>query len=290
MTDRLVSDVTLARTSVESSGMTVRRPIVTIDHVTPANRVARTGPSISVLVSLNFPDMTDPVAELVRRFTSTAIQALDDLGCAWVVVDTSAPLPTVADTLRTEGILVLGGGDIDSEIYGVPGPVPHEYGVDRAADNFSMDVIRGAVDASIPILGVCRGAQLLNLAYGGTLVPDLADWTLHRGSYSAGLFIDEHVVVVEGTRLHEILGTTELTVRSGHHQAVDKVAPGLRLTAVADDGVTEGVEHPSAWAVGVQWHPEDSDGSGTDLDALFGALAEACREASRERGSRGVPR
>jgi putative glutamine amidotransferase len=254
-------------------------PVVTMDEVAPAGPRSTTGTAITVLVSLNFPDLTDPVAELVRRFTSTALQTLDELGCTWRVVDTSAALPPVADTLRTDGVLVLGGGDVDSEIYGVPGPVPHEYGVDPAADQFTMDVIRGAVDAAVPVLGVCRGSQLLNLAFGGSLVPDLRDWSLHRGDYSGGLFIDEDVTVLPGTRLHEILGSRRLTVRSGHHQAVDRVAPELRLAAVADDGVVEGVEHPSAWAVGVQWHPEDSDGTGDDRLALFTALAEAAEAA-----------
>lgn len=255
------------------------KPIITMDEVAPSGPRTDTGLVISVLVSLNFPDMTEPVAELVRRFTSTALRTLDDLGCAWRVVDTSAPLPSVADVLRTDGVLVLGGGDVDSEIYGVAGPVPHEYGVDPAADHFTMDVIRGSVDEAIPVLAVCRGSQLLNLAYGGSLVPDLEDWSLHRGDYAGGLFIDEQVTIVQGTRLHDILGHNRLTVRSGHHQAVDHVAPALRVAAVADDGVVEGVEHPIAWAVGVQWHPEDSDGIGVDRHALFSAFVDASDSA-----------
>lgn len=258
-------------------------PVVTMHEVAPVGPRTTTGTAIAVLVSLNFPDMTETVAELVRRFTSTALRTLDDLGCTWRIVDTSATLPSVADALRADGILVLGGGDVDSEIYGVPGPVPHEYGVDPAADHFTMDVMRGAVDAAIPVLAVCRGSQLLNLSYGGSLVPDLENWALHRGDYTGGLFIDEPVTVLPGTRLHEILGCSRLTVRSGHHQAVDAVARGLRRAAVADDGVVEAVEHPSAWAVGVQWHPEDSDGSGVDRAALFSAFVEASDAASRRR-------
>jgi putative glutamine amidotransferase len=144
-----------------------------------------------------------------------------------------------------------------------------------------MGVIRGAVDQAIPVLAVCRGSQLLNLAYGGSLVPDLEDWSLHRGDYADGLFIDEQVTVVQGTQLHSILGHSRLTVRSGHHQAVDRVAPALRVAAVADDGVVEGVEHPAAWAVGVQWHPEDSEGTGVDRRALFTALVDASGLTSR---------
>ena len=88
--------------------------------------------------------------------------------------------------------------------------------------------------------------------------------------------IDEAISVVEGTRLHAVLGCDRVVVRSGHHQAVDQVAPALRLAALAEDGVVEGVEHPEAWAVGVQWHPEDDDGPGDHRHSLFFALlAEA---------------
>ena len=89
------------------------------------------------------------------------------------------------------------------------------------------------------------------------------------------LFIDEHINVMPGTRLREILGCDDLVVRSGHHQAVAQVADELRTAALADDGLVEGVEHPSAWAIGVQWHPEDDDGHGKDRQALFRALLEA---------------
>lgn len=248
-------------------------PVVTREQVDPVDPGPRNGPRLAVVVSLNFPDMTEVTAELVRRFTGTALQEVASLGFDWYLVDTSAPLPEVEEALRCDAVLILGGGDVDSELYGVPGPVEHEYGVDPAADAFTIDLIRQAVAREIPLLAICRGSQLLNLAYGGTLHPDLAQWELHRGDYVTGpLFIDEHVNIVAGSRLHEILGVDELVVRSGHHQAVDRPSDELRVAAVADDGIVEAVEHPEAWAVGVQWHPEDDDGHGEDRHALFGAL------------------
>lgn len=250
-------------------------PVVLLSEVTPADPGPRTGPKLAVVVSLNFPDMTEVTAELVRRFTRTALEQAAALGFDWFLVDTSAELPDETEALA-DAVLVLGGGDVDSELYGVPGPVPHEYGVDRSADDFTIRVIQRAVAGDIPVLAICRGSQLLNLSFGGTLIPDLTDWSLHRGDYVTGpLFIDEHVSVLPGTRLHAILGTTGIKVRSGHHQAVAQTAPGLRTAAVADDGVVEAVEHPTAWAIGVQWHPEDDDGHGDDRRALFSALLKA---------------
>jgi putative glutamine amidotransferase len=252
-----------------------RTLLVRAAEVEPIDPGPRTGPRLAVLVSLNFPDMNDHVADLVRRFTRVALEEVALLGFDWRLVDTSAALPDAESTVDTDALLVLGGGDVDSELYGVPGPVPHEYGVDPEADLFSLDVLRLAVQRGVPVLAVCRGAQLLNLAFGGTLVPDLDPWHLHKGDYDSGLFIDEHVTVDEGTRLHAILGEREWSVRSGHHQAVAEVAPALVRAAVADDGVVEGVEHPTAWAIGVQWHPEDDDGHGRDRALLWAALKDA---------------
>jgi len=111
-------------------------------------------------------------------------------------------------------------------------------------------------------------------------VPDLVDFGLHHGEHDGDLFVDEEVQVREGTRLRDVLGCESLVVRTGHHQAVADVAPGLRLAAVAHDGVVEGIEHPEAWVVGVQWHPEDDDGPSGPREALFAALLEAARERS----------
>jgi putative glutamine amidotransferase len=253
---------------------------LTPEDVMPEDEGARTGPVVNVHVSLNFPEMTAHTADLMRKSIRSALTALAERDGDWRLVDTSGELPEPRECLG-DGVLVLGGGDVDSELYGVPGPVPHEFGVDERADRFTIAVLREALGAEVPVLAVCRGAQLLNVALGGTLVPHLDDSQhLHRGASADDLFVDEHVVVEPGTRLAELLGHREWTVRAAHHQAVDVVAPELRLAARSVDGVVEAVEHPDKWAFGIQWHPEDDDGHGHDLALLWGAL---CQEAGRAR-------
>jgi putative glutamine amidotransferase len=260
-------------------------PVVTRAEVEAAGALPRAAgrPHVAVLVSLNFPDLTEPVAELVRRFTRNTLAALTAAGASYDLVDSSVPerlASAVAAGIDADALVVLGGGDIAAACYGGPdGPVPNSYGVDETADRGSLELIRTYADADVPVLGICRGSQLINVAYGGTIVPDIEDYRLHRGGPGEPMFLDEEVEVLEGTRLSTILGAGPLTVRSGHHQAVDMVAPGLTVAARAADGVVEGVEHPVKWVLGVQFHPEDFfDGqpnAGHQLQQLLKALLAA---------------
>ena len=173
-----------------------------------------------------------------------------------------------------DALLFLGGGDVDGELYGKPSLAENAYGVDRAADDFCLAVMRESLESDQTLLAVCRGSQLLNVACGGTLVPDLVPSDLHRGGPGQPMFLDEEVLLEPGTRIAEIYGgRRQLLVRSGHHQAVDQVGAGLRVTARALDGVIEGTEHTEKrWVVGVQWHPEDDAGNAESRAALFRAF------------------
>lgn len=255
-------------------------PVVLRSEVEPEGGTAgNDGPRIAVLVSLNFPDMTDETADLVRNFTRTALTAFRDLGAHCELVETSTPLEDLGDPERVagyDGLFLLGGGDVHHELYGRAETAPHSYGVDRRADEFALAAIRAAVDADRPVLGVCRGSQLVNVAFGGTLVPDIEDYRLHRGGPGKPMFLDEKVTVTEGTRLAGLVRDTRLTVRSGHHQAVARVGDGLVAVAHADDGVIEGTEHPDKWVIGVQWHPEDPAGSEVHRTRLLRGFLDAC--------------
>jgi len=182
-----------------------------------------------------------------------------------VVIAGGAPvlLPTVradraADTTRDLDALVLsGGGDIEPSRYGAE-PAPETDGVDPERDEFELAALAAAEEQGLPVLAVCRGMQLLNVARGGTLIQHVPDvtHTEHRDVEHWNVSANP-VTVVADTRLHELCGGTHLTVNSLHHQAVDRVGSGLRITAVDEDDIIEAIEPTDdAPILGVQWHPE----------------------------------
>ena len=145
-------------------------------------RLPANAPRIAVVVSLTFPGMTGQTQALMERFTRTAFEALLAAGARAELVDSAAEdLVPAEDLAGCDGVLFLGGGDVDGALYGHHGHVPNSYGVDRRADEYCLDLIRGVLDRDQPLLAICRGSQLLNVACGGTLVPDLDPWHLHRG-------------------------------------------------------------------------------------------------------------
>ncbi len=235
---------------------------------------------VAVLVSLNFPEMTDQTSQLVTRFTRTALETLVDLGASFELFDTSQPLPDAARVTSCDGLLLLGGGDVDGRMYGVDHEdVPNSYGVDIRADEDGITAIRAAEADGLPVLGICRGSQLINVARGGTIIPDIDDYGLHRGGPGEPMFLDEEIVLVPGSRLAGLLGTEHVVGRSGHHQAVAALGDGLVVVARAHDGIVEGLEDPERWLVGVQWHPEDDDGPAADRVRLFSGFLAACAAA-----------
>ncbi|MFX4292684.1 gamma-glutamyl-gamma-aminobutyrate hydrolase family protein [Streptomyces bohaiensis] len=176
---------------------------------------------------------------------------------------------------RLDGLVVAGGPDVAPERYGAArhprcGPSAH------ARDAGELALIRAALAEGVPVLGVCRGMQLLNVALGGTLVQHVEG---HGGQ--PGVFGRHPVRPVAGTRLAGVLGTGELPVPTYHHQAVDRVGDGLVVSAFAGDSLVEAVERPDGPLVlGVQWHPEAGD-DGRLAAALVTAAAAAAEERAR---------
>ncbi|SMH46689.1 putative glutamine amidotransferase [Rathayibacter oskolensis] len=185
-------------------------------------------------------------------------------------------------TAGADAILLAGGEDIAPERYGVergyPGEGPHA----ERADSAQIALVQRAVAVGTPLLGICRGLQIVNVALGGTLVPDLGADAVHvNASAPAHQRMHRHgVVLAPATALGGLFGGDVLAVQSAHHQAVDVLAPGLRVAARADDGVVEAIEHCTAPVVGVQWHPEDPAAPAGQLTTLLEGLALAAAHGS----------
>lgn len=257
-------------------------PDLAVDPTAFVNGVEEaSGPLIPVVVSLTFPHMGEVSHRLMSDFTRIAFEAVREAGGRPRLVDSSAATFQPADEVfaGADAILFLGGGDVDGALYGVDVPPANSYGVDRRADDYCIDLLRESITRDLPTLAICRGSQLLNVACGGTLIPDIEDYGLHRGGPGSPMFLDEEVVLESGSEIARILERTEVTVRSGHHQAVAEVGPALRVTARAHDGVVEGTEHRTAsWVLGIQWHPEEPDADTSDRARVFGALVERANQ------------
>ncbi|HEX2023814.1 MAG TPA: gamma-glutamyl-gamma-aminobutyrate hydrolase family protein [Acidimicrobiales bacterium] len=165
-----------------------------------------------------------------------------------------AQAPKVAACL--DGIAFSGGGDVDPALYGGD-RVPELRGVSARRDAYEVALVRQALELGLPMLGTCRGCQLLNVALGGTLVPHLAGADGRHSARDRWAEPVHTVSVLEGSVLRTVLGPGVVGVNSLHHQAVAEVGTGLRAVAWADDGVIEAVEGVDGnRALGVQWHPE----------------------------------
>ncbi|WP_244303307.1 gamma-glutamyl-gamma-aminobutyrate hydrolase family protein [Leucobacter coleopterorum] len=239
------------------------------------------GPAIPMVVSTTFPGIGAAAQRMQDEFTRIAFEAVRLAGGWPILVDSAAQvLANASDVFAgASAIVFLGGGDVETSLYGYDGPPPeNEYGVDKRADEYCIDLIREAVDRDLPTLAICRGSQLLNVTFGGTLIPDIEQFSLHRGGAGSPLFINEDVHLEGDSEIARILGRTEVTVRNGHHQAVAEVAPELRATAFAHDGIVEGTQHREAsWVIGIQWHPEEPEANEADRALIFGALVERAR-------------
>jgi putative glutamine amidotransferase len=185
-------------------------------------------------------------------------------------------LPAVDDSdavlERLDALILIGGPDVDPQRYGA---APHETTRPASArrDAFEFAVLQGAERRQMPVLAICRGVQVLNVARGGTLHQNLPDLVgSDRHAPAPGHFGAVQVDVVASSRLAGILGDQPVVVECAHHQGIDRLGSGLVVTARSDDGVIEGVEDPSVrFLLGVQSHPE----AGVD-QRLFQALVEAC--------------
>jgi putative glutamine amidotransferase len=195
-----------------------------------------------------------------------------------------------------DGLLLTGGSDVNPKLYGQPRAAESEPPED-ARDELEIKLLKEALAADLPVLAICRGMQLFNVARGGTLIQHVANVDTHRvraRDKEPGRHPAAHSVRVKPeTRLAGIIGAGEHEVNSRHHQAVDRVGSGVIESATAADGVIEGLELPDAvFAVAVQWHPEDRVAVSEADRKLFEAFAQAMARRMAECGAvpSGVPR
>jgi gamma-glutamyl-gamma-aminobutyrate hydrolase PuuD len=197
-------------------------------------------------------------------------------GRALVVPPAEDGLEQTLDVL--DGVIFSGGGDIDPALYDAD-PHPETDTPREVRDRAELRMLQVALDRDMPVLAICRGSQVLNVARGGDLVQHLPEEVGHdRHRHTPGQFSDHDVTVAPDSRLGAVLGEHS-PVKSHHHQGYGRIGEGLREVAWADDGLVEGLEDPDKrFALGVLWHPEE----GEDF-ALFKELVEEARRYREQR-------
>ncbi len=223
-----------------------------------------------------------------RRYAlnQSYVEAIRRCGGAVVLIPAAGGVEALRSPyLALAGLLLAGGGDVAPQRYGQPdgGKV---FEVNPERDEAEILLTRWALEDNLPLLAICRGVQVLNVALGGTLVQDIPSQVPgalvhHPGTGAPRAWPQHPVRLLAGSRLAAALGRGRaggtIEVNSFHHQAVETVAPALRAVASAPDGIIEGLEHPDrAFVLGVQWHPEEMVATAPAQEALFRAFVAAC--------------
>ncbi|WP_330279035.1 gamma-glutamyl-gamma-aminobutyrate hydrolase family protein [Streptomyces sp. NBC_00569] len=252
---------------------------------------AAPAPRIGIPVRLS--DATAPGADQrvleANRIFDDIVDLIRAAGAEPVLLRPSEDGSTLdAQAFDCRGFVVPGGGDVDPARYGADPDHSALYDVNPAQDRLDTAVIQHALDGGFPLLGICRGMQLLNVLRGGTLHLDLPKTSVAHDPEPGQEWAVHDVVLSAGSAVAAVFGRDRIPVSSGHHQAVDRVGDGLRVSARADDGCVEAIEAytasdaaDAAWTVGVQWHPEAFVPSPELRLPLFSALSQQVRAQSR---------
>ncbi|WEO78255.1 gamma-glutamyl-gamma-aminobutyrate hydrolase family protein [Cryobacterium sp. SO2] len=239
-------------------------------------------PTLAVVeVTRSRPDRPEYHAK-VQTLNATVVDAGTRGG--WTVVRLAAadldPAALLDLTDSADAVVIVGGEDIDPRFYGAQPGYEGETTHFVDADEGQIALVQRAADRGTPLLGICRGLQIINVALGGDLVQHIDDG-IHR---NVGVPIDDilstHDVVLRSTStLAAALGDTRISVQSAHHQSVGRLGAGLTSVATAPDGLVEAVEHRTAPITGVQWHPEAPDAPAAQLPLLLASLHNKLKAA-----------
>lgn len=213
-----------------------------------------------------------------RYMNGKYTQSLNRAGGKALWLDLTDP-DIIPKALACEGLLLPGGGDIDPKYYGQS---PSE-GCGKPfplRDTVEFKLLEAFLPTGKPILGICRGEQVLNVFCGGTLIQDIKPIQVCSHSDNPCRYKGCHgITITEGSRLHAILDKTHLDVNSMHHQVVDKPGAGLIVSAVSEDGFVEAIEMPDhLFCLGIQWHPEHMSKRTKRQRRIFDALIAVCRK------------
>ena len=214
---------------------------------------------------------TDPEPTVAQ---SKYMESLARAGAGMRWVELNDPKQAVQDALTCDGLLLPGGGDMDPKFYGQE-RIPACGEPNLLRDAAEPLLLRAFLAADKPVLGICRGIQVMNAVLGGDLYQDIKPFEHlpHNGHWAK-----VHTVTVRrGTLLSRILGQDTVLVNSQHHQAADRIAPKLEIAALSEDGIVEALEKPDAhFCLGVQWHPEWLSDADPAMQGLFDAFVNAC--------------
>lgn len=221
----------------------------------------------------------EPFLFLQQRY----VQAILDAGGVPLILPVAPSQGAIRQLLRAlDGVLVSGGNfDIHPRLYGEE-PMAALGQVRKERTRFELELILLALERNLPLLGVCGGAQAINVALGGSLYQDIASQIPMAGKHQRGAMKTEgghFVKICEGTMLKKIVGRDAIEVNTTHHQSVKSLGKGLIVNAKAEDGVVEGIEsqrHP--FVLGVQWHPESLAHKDIFQRKIFASFISACKE------------
>lgn len=225
---------------------------------------------------------TDPRIEAAQKVFDAVVELIHESGAEPVVIGPGAAEELDAVFGACQGFVLPGGGDVDPTLFGGPAGDATLFGVDPEQDNLDIATIRYGLENSLPVLGICRGLQLLNVVHGGTLHIDLqtSDVVHSDKEGASGMdFAVHEVELLPATRCASVFGdAARIKVASAHHQAVDILGTGLRISARAEDGLVEAIETADdSWVLGIQWHPEASIPATELRLPVFTALREEAK-------------